>query len=98
MSVEGNWNLKISSPMGEQSASMTLAGADDALTGSVTTQMGGADITGKLDGDSIEFSGEMSSQMGAVKLDFTGSVSGDEISGSVQFGSFGSGDWSATRA
>ena len=40
----------------------------------------------------------MEGQMGKIELDFTGTVDGDAISGDVQFGSFGSGSWSAIRA
>jgi len=33
-----------------------------------------------------------------MDLTFTGIVDGDEMSGNADFGSFGSGDWSATRS
>ncbi len=36
--------------------------------------------------------------MGKIELTFTGTVDGDAMSGTAQFGSFGSGDWSATRS
>lgn len=96
MSVEGKWSAKIQSPMGEQPMTIEFSGADE-LTGSVASTQGNTDITGKLDGDSIEFKGEMSGQMGTIELEFKGTVNGDEMSGDVQFGSFGSGSWSATR-
>ena len=97
MSVEGTWNLKIQSPMGEQPATLELTG-DGELTGKMSASVGNTDLTGSLDGDAITLKGEMEGQMGKIELDFTGTVDGDEISGDVQFGSFGSGSWSATRA
>ncbi|MDP6607227.1 MAG: hypothetical protein QF664_13380 [Dehalococcoidia bacterium] len=97
MSVEGSWALKISSPMGEQPATLELKGSD-SLTGSMNASVGNSELTGSLDGDAIEFKGEMDSQMGKIELTFTGTVDGDEMSGSAQFGSFGSGGWTATRS
>jgi hypothetical protein len=97
MSVEGNWDLKIQSPMGEQPAKLELTG-DSALTGKMSASVGNTDLTGSLDGDALTLKGEMEGQMGKIELDFTGTVDGDAISGDVQFGSFGSGSWSAIRA
>lgn len=97
MSVEGTWALKINSPMGEQPATLELSGSD-ALTGKMNASVGNADLTGSLDGDAVEFTGEIDSQMGKIALTFAGTVDGDEMSGKVEFGSFGSGDWTATRS
>ena len=36
--------------------------------------------------------------MGQLELKFTGTVDGDSISGNVQFGAFGSGTFSGTKA
>ena len=98
MSVEGTWSAKIQSPMGEQSATLELTDVDGALSGSLTGPRGSTEVGGKLDGDAIEFSGTMQGPMGPVELRFYGTLSGDEMSGEVQFGSFGSGSWSATRS
>ena len=97
MSVEGTWNLKIQSPMGERTGTLQLTGALD-LRGSVTTGEGSTDVIGQVSGESVAFKGTMQGPMGAIELAFTGTVNGDEIAGNVQFGSFGSGAWSATRA
>ena len=42
--------------------------------------------------------GSMRGPTGEMKLDFKGTVSGDEISGQVQFGSFGSGTFKGIRS
>jgi L-seryl-tRNA(Ser) seleniumtransferase len=84
--------------MGEQSATLELTDAGGVLSGSFTAPQGSTEVSGKLDGDAVEFSGTMQGPMGAVELSFSGTLSGDEMSGEVQFGSFGSGSWSATRS
>lgn len=96
MSAAGTWNLKIQSPMGERPATLELSGESE-LSGSVKAEQGDSDVTGTLDGDAIAFKGTISGQMGQMELTFSGKLDGDEMSGDVQFGSFGSGSWSATR-
>jgi hypothetical protein len=97
MSVDGNWTMKINSPMGERPASLELS-ESESLTGKVSTAMGDSDLAGSLDGDTIEFKGEMNGPMGKIELTFTGTVDGDAMSGTALFGAFGSGEWSATRS
>ncbi len=96
MAIEGTWNVTIKSPVGELGATLELSGSEE-LTGSFSSTQGDTDVSGKLDGDSLEFSGTMNGPMGREALTFTGTVSGEEISGSVRFGSFGSGSWTASR-
>ncbi len=96
MSVAGTWNVKIQSPMGERAGTLQLSGGLD-IRGSIDTGQGSADVTGQASASSVAFKGTMQGPMGAIELAFTGTVDGDEIAGVVQFGSFGSGAWSATR-
>ena len=97
MSVAGTWNLQIKSPMGDRPATLELSGESE-LSGSVKAEQGNTDVSGTLDGDAVAFKGTMSGQMGEIELTFSGKLDGDEMSGDVQFGSFGSGSWSATRS
>jgi hypothetical protein len=41
---------------------------------------------------------QVSGAMGEMKLDYKGTVTGDEISGQVQLGSFGSATFKGTRS
>ncbi len=98
MSFEGNWNLKLQSPMGERPATLTVTQEGATLGGSISSDAGNSEISGTSDGDAIEFSSSMEGPMGAITLEFKGTVSGDEATGSVQFGQFGGGSWSGARA
>ncbi len=97
MSFEGNWQLTITSPMGERPAQLSITEATGNLEGSLTTGMGTAPVSGHADNGSVEFSATVQGPMGAMKLDFTGDVSGDEVSGEMQFGPMGSGPWRGAR-
>ena len=89
MSFEGNWQLTISSPMGERPATLSITETTGNLEGSLSTGMGTSPIYGYADESSVAFSASVQGPMGAVKLDFTGVVTGDEASGQMQFGSYG---------
>ena len=96
--VDGTYDVTINSPMGNQNAKITLAANGESLTGTIAGQQGSLDIQdGKVDGDTLSWSAQMTQPM-PMKLNFTASVNGDEISGSVQLGAFGSASFSGTRA
>ena len=95
MSFEGNWQLTITSPMGERPAQLSVTETTGNLEGSLTTGMGTSPISGHADNGSVEFSATVQGPMGAMKLDFTGDVSGDEVSGEMQFGPMGTGPGAA---
>ena len=95
--VDGTYDVTINSPMGSQNAKVTLSTDGDALTGTLAGQNGSLDIQdGKVDGDTLTWSAQMVQPM-PMKLEFTASVNGDEISGSVQLGAFGSAPFSGKR-
>ena len=95
--VNGTYDVTINSPMGSQQAKVTLAIDGDNLTGTIAGQQGALEIQeGKVDGDTLTWSAQMTQPM-PMKLSFTAGVNGDELSGSVQLGSFGSASFSGTR-
>ena len=97
MSFDGDWQLTISSPMGERPARLSISETTGSLEGSLVTGMGTARVSGHANGSSVEFNASVQGPMGAVKLDFTGTVTGDEVAGQMQFGSMGDGRWSGAR-
>ena len=97
MSFDGNWQLTISSPMGERPASLSITETTGNIEGSLTTGMGISPIYGYADESSVAFSASVQGPMGAVKLEFAGTITGDEVSGEMQFGSMGSGPWNGAR-
>lgn len=96
--VDGVWNTVANTPMGPQSATVTLATDGDTLTGNMSGSQGTIDIEdGAVDGDSLSWKANITSPM-AMTLEFSATVKGDEISGNVRLGAFGSASFSGTRA
>jgi len=97
MAVDGKWEITINSPMGAQKATLDLATSGDALTGTQAAAQGSGPLeNGKVDGNNLSWSAKISSPM-PMTLDFTGTVEGDKLSGSVKAGSFGSFPFTGNR-
>ncbi len=97
MAVDGKWEIVINSPLGAQKAQLDLKAEGGSLTGSQQAAQGSGPLeNGKLDGNNISWSAKITSPM-PMTLDFTGTVDGDKLSGSVKAGSFGSFPFSGTR-
>jgi hypothetical protein len=83
MAVDGNWNITMSTPMGERNATLAVKSAGSTLTG---TQ--GADGAWKI---------SITNPM-PLTLSFTGKVSGNSMSGEMGIGPMGSFPFTGTRA
>jgi hypothetical protein len=97
MAVDGKWEIVINSPLGAQKAQIELAANGATLTGSQQAAQGSGPLeNGKVDGNNVSWSAKITSPM-PMTLDFTGTVDGDKLSGSVKAGSFGSFPFTGTR-
>jgi len=98
MAVDGTFNISMSTPMGAQTGTLTLQSEGDSLSGSYSGQRGEQSFSGgTASGDEANWSIQVAGPMGQMKLDFKAAVKGDEISGQVQLGSFGSANFSGKR-
>jgi hypothetical protein len=98
MAVDGNWNLTMQTPMGAREIKLELTASGSDLSGSFSGEQGTAPVTGSASGDDVNFGATIQSPMGAMELKFSGKQDGDGMSGAVQFGTFGSGTWTAVKA
>ena len=99
MAVDGTYNIDMTTPMGNQSAKLTLKTDGTSLSGSVSGPQGEQSFDGgTVSGDDATWTIQISGPMGEMKIDFKATVSGDEISGTAQLGSYGSADFKGTRA
>jgi len=98
MAADGTWNLTLSTPMGERQSKLTLSTAGGSLTGTQEAEGNTTDITdGSVSGDEVSWKVAIVNPM-PLTLTFTGTVSGDSISGSADTGMFGSFPFEGTRA
>ena len=98
MSADGTWNVTANSPMGSQQATLNFKTDGSSLSGSMAGQQGTVEFSdGTVDGNDLNWSIQIQQPM-PMKLEFSASIDGDSISGTIKFGAFGSGSISGTRA
>src|ERR1700722_16273562 len=98
MAVDGNWNITMSTPMGDRPATLSLKSAGGELTGTQAAEGNSAEIfEGKADGDDVVWKVSITSPM-PLTLEFTGKVSGNDISGEMLIGPMGRFPFTGTRA
>lgn len=96
MSADGNWKITISTPMGPQEVNAQITTSGDSFTGRTESQMGSQEITGKVAGDTLTWSAEITKPM-PLTLEFEVKVDGDKMSGTCKLGAFGNAPVSGQR-
>jgi hypothetical protein len=98
MTADGNWNLVVSTPMGERPGSLSLKTEGTTVKGSQMADGNSTEIfDGTVNGNEISWKVSITDPM-PMTLEFTGTVDGDEIAGTVKLGEFGNSPFSGTRS
>src|ERR1700745_786937 len=98
MAVDGNWDLTMTTPMGERKATLSLKSAGGTLTGPQGAEGNSTEIfDGTVNGDDVAWKVSITNPM-PLTLDFSGKVSGDSISGEMGIGPMGGFPFQGTRA
>ena len=97
MSADGNWKVTINTPMGARTMAVAIQTSGDTFTGKVDSEMGAQEVTGKVDGDTLTWSSDITNPM-PMKLEFSAKVDGDKMSGNVKLGMFGNAALTGERA
>ena len=99
MSADGTWNVTMQTPIGERKATIVLKAAGAALTGKMTSQEGASTdiVDGKASGNSVAWKANIKNPM-PLTLEFSGTVDGDKLSGTVNASGLGSWPFAGARA
>ncbi len=98
MAVDGNWNITMSTPMGERTATLTLKSAGGTLTGTQAADGNSGEIfDGTTSGGDVAWKIAITNPM-PLTLEFTGKVEADSMSGEMGIGPMGSFPFTGTRA
>jgi hypothetical protein len=97
MAVDGTWNLTMDTPMGERASTLVVKVSGGKLEGTQSAEGQTAQIfEGRVNGNDVGWKVSITQPM-PLTLDFSGTVEGDAITGSVQLGMFGSSPFRAKR-
>jgi hypothetical protein len=98
MAVDGNWNLTMTTPMGERNATLSLKSSGGTLTGTQGADGNTAEIfDGAVSGEAINWKVSITNPM-PLTLEFIGTVSGDTMTGEMGIGPMGSFPFTGKRA
>jgi hypothetical protein len=98
MAIDGTYQIELDTPMGKQQAKLVLKTDGATLTGSTDSSFGLHTLSnGTVNGDQLTWQTEIMGPMGQMELTYQGKVTGDEISGKVKLGNFGTSDFSGKR-
>jgi len=97
--IDGAWGVTVNSPRGVQNGTLELTADGRSFSGVWDGPRGRAEFAGgTVDQGNVAWEVEMTGPRGTMVLAFSGTLTGDQVSGQVQFGSFGEGSFLATRA
>ena len=94
--ADGNWKITINTPMGAQEVNASITTSGDTFTGKTSGRMGDSDVSGKVSGDTLTWSADVTKPM-PVTLQFNVKVDGDSMAGTVKLGAFGNAPLSGVR-
>ena len=98
MAVDGNWDLVMTTPMGDRNATLSLKSAGNTLTGTQGADGNSTEIfDGTVNGDDVAWKVSITNPM-PLTLEFIGKVSGDNMTGEMGIGPMGSFPFTGTRA
>src|SRR3979411_790644 len=98
MAVDGDWDITMSTPMGERNALLSLKSAGGTLTGTQGADGNSGEIfDGTVDGDDVAWKLSITNPLPLTPA-FTGKVAGDNMNGEMGIGVMGSFPFTATRA
>ncbi|HKV04235.1 MAG TPA: hypothetical protein VJO53_03890 [Candidatus Acidoferrales bacterium] len=96
--VAGTWDISAPGRDGNVvTQTLTLQQDGTKLTGTIKGQRGEAPVTGSITGNNISFSVTRTTPNGDIKIDYTGTVTGDAMKGSLSVMG-NTVDWTAKRS
>ena len=94
--VGGTWEMTMQGRQGPITNTLTIDQNGNAFKGTLKTMRGETPVEGKIDGNKISFTIERDTPNGKFTQDFSGTVDGDSIKGTVKMGEREM-DWTAKK-
>ncbi len=95
--VAGIWNVQMKYLCGEGSQRFLLEQQEGAVTGVHQGEIYNGNLTGKVHAQQVSFRSVMPVGGNEIEYSFSGTATGNSMSGTVTLGEYGHAQWSATR-
>jgi len=97
--VTGSWDMTINTDQGALPGTLTLQQDGEALSGSLISDQGTIEFDGgTVSENKLEWVVEIDAGGQFIEIAMSGVVDGDMMTGTMDFGGYGGGDWTAKRA
>jgi hypothetical protein len=83
--------------MGTSDANDTIKQGGEKLSGTIASEMGELQLEGNVTGKDVKLTYQVSTGGMDIVITLTGSVDGQSMKGTADFGGMAQGDWSAKR-
>lgn len=94
--VGGTWEMSMQGRQGTMTQTLTIDQSGNKFKGTLKGQRGETPIEGTVDGNKINFTVERETPNGKFTMNYTGTVDGDNIKGTVKMGE-NERDWTAKK-
>jgi carbon-monoxide dehydrogenase large subunit len=95
--IDGDWNMVLSTPMGPQEMRGHFETNGQSLSGYLSSPQGQQSFTGTVEGNRLKFDLKVEKPM-KITLKYDVAVAGNELTGKVKMGIFGSAKLAGKRA
>jgi hypothetical protein len=90
MAIDGTYKIEIESPIGIMGVTLTLQTRGEVLNGASESSFGKTTFSGKVNGDAVSWDSRLNGPIGEMQLSFKGKIEGNDFTGEVSIGMFGS--------
>lgn len=95
--VTGKWDVSFHTQQGTLPATMAITKDGTKLTGTLSSQQGEVPLSAEVKDKGVTIYATVQSNNGSINIVMSGTVDGDSMKGTVDFGGRGSAEWGATR-
>ena len=96
--VAGTWDLTVTTPQGENRATMTVTQSGATLDGTMTSEMGTVQVTdGRVTGQRVTFTVAVPISGQTTTIIFQGTIDGTRMTGTADLGAMGSATFTGER-
>jgi hypothetical protein len=92
--LSGTWSAEVVLDAGNGTATFVFTQKGSALSGTYTGALGEAKVTGSVQGNQVEWSFETAD---AGKVVYKGTLDGEKIKGTAEYGAVGKGTFTAAK-
>jgi hypothetical protein len=96
--ITGKWDMTVSTAQGGRQVELTLRKEGEKIVGQLSSEQGTVPVSATLKEKAVTLTLSVQTQNGALDITLSGTVDGDTMGGTADFGGRGQGEWSATRA